>query len=470
MTFGRSWLNLFALLLGLLLAGAGVAGEDDDKAETPSADSEGKDSGDVEWGEEDGPPGDDDDSAGQPPGEDEAVTPAGDDAEPPAEGGGGGEGDDTGDDDDDEDTGDQLPPPDDDDDIDNWDTTIEKQELNQVVEREEVKVDVEAEPERVGISGNWYQVGVDCLYCETILGQNLDVQEPEVMRQFFDHLQIDPDARGGKLVYPSEGINRPLIVTQEEDRVVVLMYVIDVGEQTTPLYCTVWDLRWILRDQKLLYGRRYSVDAYQPFAYATWEKGYKADETFLPKEQIRTFLDLSPVLGLDETEKRFPIGDKAMLTYLGSDAFVRSDFDEEPYADLQARLFKEKTEAEERERERMASMADAEEQFDGKDYEACLTSLLRALELGEDSADLHFYMGAAHQGLKQYDRSIDEYKKVLELTPKDTSTRFNLAVVFEKQGRFQDALREYRVILKWDPDDEEAKERAFNLALQLQGI
>ena len=63
-----------------------------------------------------------------------------------------------------------------------------------------------------------------------------------------------------------------------------------------------------------------------------------------------------------------------------------------------------------------------------------------------------------------------EYKLVLELTPKDTSTRYNLARVYEKQGRLQDALREYRVILKWDPGDEEVKERAFNLALQLQGI
>lgn len=461
MMLGRSWLNLLALVSALALIGVSGAGEDDGNKDQPSSDGEEGDPGDVEWGEESGPPADDDDSAeGEIPtpeeGE-EGATPAGDE----------GEGDEAGTDA--EETGDQLPPPDEDD-VDNWDTTIEKQDLNQVKEREEVKVDVEAEPERIGISGNWYQVGVDCLYCETILGQNLDVQEPEVMRQFFDHLQIEPDARMGKLVYPSEGINRPLIVTQDEDRVIVLMYVIDVGDRTTPLYATIWDFRWLLRDQKLLYGRRYSIDAYQPFAYADWEKGYKADESFLPQEQIRTFLDLSPVMALDETEKRFPIGDKAMLTYLGSDAFVRSDFDIEPYEDLQARLFKERTEAEERERERVASMEAAEEQFDDREYETCLASLQRASELGEVSADLHFYMGAAYQGLKQYEQAIEQYGKVLEITPKDTSTRFNMAMVLEKLGRYKDALREYQVILKWDPDDEEAKERAFNLALQLQGI
>ncbi len=115
-------------------------------------------------------------------------------------------------------------------------------------------------------------------------------------------------------------------------------------------------------------------------------------------------------------------------------------------------------------------MQDAEELCDDRDYEGCLAAVQRAAELGEASADVHFFAGSAYQGLKQYDDAIAEYKLVLELTPKDTSTRYNLARVYEKQGRLQDALREYRVILKWDPGDEEVKERAFNLALQLQGI
>ncbi len=464
MMLGRSWLTLLTLLAALALVGASGAGEDDGKKEQPSSDDEEGGSGDVDWGEEGGPPGDDDDSAEG----DEPAPAEGEDGDTPSEEGEDDGGEDGGDDGTEE-TGDQLPPPDEDD-IDSWDTTIEKQDLNQVVEREEVKVDVEDEPERIGISGNWYQVEGDCDYCETILGQNLEVQETEVMRQFFDHLQIEPDASSGKMVYPSEGANRPLIVTQDGDRVIVLMYVIDVGERTTPEYATIWDLQWLLRDQRLLYGRRYAIDAYQPFAYAEWEKGYKADEGFLPQEQIRTFLDLSPVMALDETEKRFPIGDKAMLTYLGSAAFVRSDFDAEPYKDLQARLFQERTEADERERERAAAMEAADEQFADQDWEVLLESTRRAAELGEESADLHFYTAAAHQGLKQYEDAITEYKKVLELTPKDTSARFNLARIFEKLGRYKDALREYQVILKWDPDDEEAKERAFNLALQLQGI
>jgi len=358
----------------------------------------------------------------------------------------------------------------DEDDIDDWEGEIKQQELNQVKEREEVKVDVEDEPERIGVSGNWYQVPVDCLYCETVLGQNIAVDEAGVMRQFFDHLQINPDAKDGKFVFPSEGINRPVLVQQDEDRIVVFMYVIDQGERTTPQYCTIWDLRWLLRDQKLLYGRRYSVDAYQPFAFGSWEKGYKADESFLPREQLRTFLDLSPVLELNEEKKTFPVGEKAVLTYLGADAFVRSDFDPEPYEDLQARLFKEKSEEEERQRLRLSSFKRGVDHFEDRDYDKALEELTRAGELGEDSLDFHFYLGACFQGTKQFDKAIDEYRKVLEGDPRDTTTRFNVAVILEKQGRLKDALKEYRVILKYDPDDDEARNRAFDLAMELQGL
>ena len=356
----------------------------------------------------------------------------------------------------------------DDEDIEDWEGEIEKQDLNQVVEREEVKVEVEAEPERIGISGNWYLVDGDCLYCDTVLGQNLDVQDGLVMRQFFDHLQINPDAATGKMVFPSEGTNRPLLVQRDGDHVVVFMYAIDEGERTTPTFCTVWDLQWLLRDKRLLYGRRYTVDAYQLFAFTQWERGYKADETFLPVAQLRTFLDLDLVHDLDADDKTFPVGEKAVLTYLGSAAFVRSDFDPEPYEDLQARLFKARVELEEREAEREGSMTDGVEAFENGDYERCLELLLRAGELGEDSLDYHFYLGASYQGTKRYDEAIGQYRLVLATDPMDTVTRYNLGRILEKLGRYKEAIHEYRVVLKHDPEDEEARDRMFDLMLELQ--
>lgn len=466
MSFARHALTLIQILgcLALILPAFAQEGEGDE---------EGSETGDVDWGEEgDLPPGaeegddqgadgddegegdvgEDDEKAG---GEEKAGDPAGEEG--------------AGQDEEDAD-GPDYQKDGDEDDIDDWEGEIKQQELNQVVEREEVKVDIDDEPERIGISGNWYQVPVDCLYCETILGQNLGVDDPLVMRQFFDHLQIEPGATKGKYVFPSEGINRPITVHQDGDRVIIFMYVIDQGERTTPLYATVWDLRWLLRDQKLLYGRRYSVDAYQPFAFAQWEKGYKADEAFLPREQLQTFLDLSPVLELDEEKKTFPLGDKAVLTYLGADAYVRSDFDPEPFKDLQARLFQEKTEQEERERRRLASFKRGIDHFEDRDYDKALEELTVAGELGEDSLDFHFYLGACYQGTKQFDKAIESYRKVLDGDPRDTTTRFNVAVILEKQGRLKDALKEYRVILKYDPDDDEARNRAFDLAMELQGL
>ena len=52
--------------------------------------------------------------------------------------------------------------------------------------------------------------------------------------------------------------------------------------------------------------------------------------------------------------------------------------------------------------------------------------------------------------------------------PMDTVTRYNLARILERQALYKEALNEYRVILKHDPEDEEARDRAFDLAMQLQ--
>jgi len=433
---------------------------DDEPAEAPPAEPEAPaeggdepgDGDDLDWGESDMPTMDEGDDAG-----DEATGESGEDGEGGEEDGGYSEdGPDAG-----QATGDG-------DDIDDWDGEIEKQDLNQVIEREEVRVEVDPEPERIGISGNWYHVEVDCTYCDTVLGQNLTVEDGLIMRQFFDHLQIEPGQDSGKMVYPSEGINRPLLVQKDGDRVVVYMYAIDEGERTTPLYCTVWDMQWLLRDQRLLYGRRYTVDAYQLFAFGTWEKGYKADEAFLPTEQLRTFLDLDLVKSLDEDDSRFPVGEKAVLNYLGAIAFVRSDFESEPFEDLQNRLFKEKVQAEERAQERAEKFDRGIEAFEDGDYEAAAELLLRAGELGEDSLDYHFYLGGAYQGTKRYEEAMDQYRIVLATDSMDTITRYNLARILEKLGRYKEALHEYQVILKHDPDDDEVKDRMLNLMLELQ--
>ena len=453
MIIGRPWLSLIPLILCLAVAGPAFAQEDKEDDEDDNESTEG---GDLDWGDDSVPTMEGDEEESDKPKPDaKDGDPTDEEGKPDGEEG-------------DEDGPDAGRATGDGDDIDDWSGEIEKQDMNQTEKREEVKVEVEAEPERIGISGNWYQVGVDCLYCESILGQNLEVSEAEVMRQFFDHLQIEPSAKAGKMVFPSEGINRPFEVVKDDTRVILFMYAIDVGDRSTALYCTIWDLQWLLRDEKLLYGRRYSVDAYQPFAFGTWEKGYKADETFLPMEQLRTFLDLSPVQDLSEEGKVFAIGDKAVLTYLGSDAFVRSDFEEEPYADLQARLFKEKVEFDQREKDRRVSYDAGVEAFEDRDYDTALEQFGKAGELGEDSVDFHFYFGAAYQGKKQYDKAIDHYRIVLAKDQRDTTTRFNLAMILEKQGRLREALDEYNIILKYDKDDDEAKDRAFNLMLQMQ--
>ena len=104
------------------------------------------------------------------------------------------------------------------DDVDSWSFEGEVQEKKE--EKKEVKKKKLApEPKRYGISGNWYEVQVDCADCESLLGQKLGIEEPLVMREYFDYVQISSDRSSGKFVLPSEGETRPVGVKDGGSRV-----------------------------------------------------------------------------------------------------------------------------------------------------------------------------------------------------------------------------------------------------------
>jgi hypothetical protein len=106
----------------------------------------------------------------------------------------------------------------DEDDVDSWsfEGEVEKKEE---VKKEVKKKALPPEPKRYGNSGNWYEVSVECGGCETLLGQQLGIEDSLVMREFFDYVQVSSDRKSGKFVYPSEGETRPVGIRDSSKRV-----------------------------------------------------------------------------------------------------------------------------------------------------------------------------------------------------------------------------------------------------------
>jgi len=345
----------------------------------------------------------------------------------------------------------------DEDDVDSWsfEGEVEKKEE---VKKEVKKKALPPEPKRYGNSGNWYEVSVECGGCETLLGQQLGIEDSLVMREFFDYVQVSSDRKSGKFVYPSEGETRPVGIRDSSKRVRLWSYASDSGTRLTDTFATLWDLH-LRANSGLLYGRKYEVQAWTPDAYVESDDGYKANQRFISSSKLLSYADLSPVKGLTTEAPRFQVGENVRVSLVGYSAFVRSDISSAAIEKEQERL-KAAAEAEaKRKRDQKAWFNKGEGYLDSRSWEDALVAFKKAREFGLDSLDLSFYLGFAFQRTGDFGSAITEYRKVLGADPRDTDVRYNLARIYEKQKSWDEAIKEYQAILKFNPDDQGARER-----------
>ncbi len=345
------------------------------------------------------------------------------------------------------------------DDVEDW--SFEGEEVKKEEEKvEEKKVgrELKPEPKRYGNSGNWYEVTSECADCPTLLGQEFGIEDSDVMRQFFDFVEIASDRKSGKFVYPSIGENRPMGVSDKSKRLIMRICVIDTGSSLTDTYATLWDLR-VKADGGLLYGRKYEVQAWTEDAYADLEDGYKADQKFISSSKLLSYTDLAPVKDLTVDNSRFQVGESARLNFVGYFAFVRSDVDEDAISGEQQKLREDAEKEAKRQRDQKEFYAKGTALLDDKEYEDALSAFLKSQDLGMNSLDLNYNLGFTYYMLKDYEKAKDFYRLVLDADPRDTDVRYNLARIFEKEKDWDSAIREYQAILKFDPDDSGTRER-----------
>lgn len=343
------------------------------------------------------------------------------------------------------------------DDVGSWtnEGTVEKKEEKK---EEKKKKELAPEPSRSGTSGNWYEVTVECGSCANLLKQEFGIDDPLVMREFYDFVQINSDKKSGTFVYPSAGHKKVLGVVDKGSRLLVWQYVADTGSRLTDIYAVLWDLE-VKASGGLLYGRKYEIQAWTDDAYEAVDKGYRAKQAFLPSSKLATYPDLAPVKGLSADKANFSIAETARIAFVGYAAFVRSDVSKDAIqAERDALTAAAEAEAK-RLRDQQAWYGKAEVFIEQRSWTEAQSALLEARKLGMESSDLSYNLGLAYQMNKDYDGAIKEYQAVLALNPRDTDVRYNVARIYEKQKAWDKAITEYQVILKFDPEDGSARER-----------
>ena len=403
----RNWLMLLLLTLGLAVPSFALAQDEDEDEDDPF--------GDLEEDEDDGDKGDE--------------------------------------------SGDPNITREDEDDVDDWSFEGEKKvEEKKETEEKPKKRELPPEPKRYGISGNWYDVPVDCQECSTLLNQSFGIEDSDVMREFFDFIQISSDRKSGKFVYPSIGQNRPFTVADKKGRVLIWQYVVENGTRLTDTFAVMWDLQ-VKAEDGLLYGRKYEVQAWTDDAYEEWEKGYKANPSYLSSSKLASYFELAPVKKLTLEKRNFQVGESSRVTFVGYSAFVRSDISRDAIAAEQEKL-KAQAEADaKRLKDQKNWFRKGEDHLDNREWDDALGAFGKARELGLDNLDLNYNLGFSFQMVKDFPNAIKEYTTILESDPRDTDVRYNLARIYEKQKNFDAAIKEYQTILKFNPDDDSSRDR-----------
>jgi tetratricopeptide (TPR) repeat protein len=92
----------------------------------------------------------------------------------------------------------------------------------------------------------------------------------------------------------------------------------------------------------------------------------------------------------------------------------------------------------------------------------------QALRLKPDYAEAHYNLGVALQGVGQIEKATEQYEQALRLKPDYAEAHYNLGVVLQGVGQIQEAISHWEQALRLRPDFADAHNN-LGIALMLQG-
>ncbi len=325
---------------------------------------------------------------------------------------------------------------------------------------------------RLGLDGTWYELDLDCPFCLHFEEHTISLADKASILDFADRLEVSvQDGSAGFFTRRgSTWLMAPAVLTRHRhpEDLVIIQYPRNNGELASDLYARVWVLT-PMANGKILFGRRYLINAFAKDAFKQVDDGTQPDPSFLPLSSLVANLDDVRVYSLNDKRRIYQPSPQVRISLDGAACFIREDTTD---ADI-ARAYQEARRQAEQRKKRLelfrTLVRQGDEAYHAADYEDALNRYKAASAIMPEMAIVHADLGAVYQVQNRLMEAEAAYRLAIELDPTDADSRFNLAQVFEQQGKLEEAFEMYRQVLKLNPDDREAKERVVKLRRKLGG-
>lgn len=328
----------------------------------------------------------------------------------------------------------------------------------------------EEAPAPKGLSGTWYEMTLDCPFCLSLEDQKIRLNDKETILHYGDRMEVAPDIehvaffkRSGADWTSEAAQGRK---NEKKKTFTVLQYAEHRGEHTSSVFARIWVLT-ALADAKILYGRKYLVNAFADEAFEATEAGYRAQASYLTADILLANLDDVRVYSLNETRKMYQPSDQVRFVLDGASCYVRENVEEADFARAHDEVHEKKVQYDQRLDLFRTLVRQGDQAYHAADYEDALNRYKAASALLPEFSLVHADLGAVYQVQNKLPEAETAYRLAVELDPTDLDTRFNLAQVLEQQGRLAEALQLYRGVVEKRPNDAEANEHVVKLERKL---
>lgn len=318
------------------------------------------------------------------------------------------------------------------------------------------------------LDGEWYSAAVSCTFCDTVFGQEISVN-PRVLYKYADKALVDPDLKGGKMLLRAEKSLVDLKLVQRKDGS-LLFVLYNEGDlpRVGETFARVWHVS-LTGNDKLLYGRAYSIYSYSPDAFddTVGDNRYRARPDWLNLERLEALVTDIRVSSLTSDRRLWVPTNDVRVSYEGATALVRLDLSPMDMMSATEEARKRISAKGDRENLYRTLIASGDSLYGPATCDKAMEQYQAASSIVPENALAYADLGACQQLKGKFAEAKRSYQTAIDLSLPDPDLYFNMAVVYEGTEEWATALVWYKKVLEMRPADPEAQERMIILTTRL---
>lgn len=312
------------------------------------------------------------------------------------------------------------------------------------------------------LTGEWFVPALTCAFCDSMVGQEIKLDQPKTILKYYDKVLLDPKAGSGVFVLKTEKVTFDLIVKVDEKAKRLVLLYFDGGElpRVGESFAHFYVIEPTGNDQ-LLYGESYSVNIYDEDAFIddVESKTWRADPAYFDDVRVLALLEDVRVTTMDEDRRLFVPSQAVRVSLEGAFALFRLELSSEDLAQARRESVEDLRGRAERVALFRTLVASGDERYTQGDYDSAAAQYQAASSIRPGESIIYANLGAVYQMQKKYIEADRMYQIAVDLSPNNPDVLFNLGAIAEGQRQWSRAKSLYEQVLRLTPDDLQAQER-----------